>query len=185
MYRELNKYLPIQPKDSVLSDIGIEFKAGRSMRIRLLVGESRMARILHIDDEQGMRRLVEHRLGKQGHEIFNAENGKIGVEKAQELLPDLILMDVDMPVMDGYEATSSLRRLGYKGYITAFTASERMPDLANAIVGGCDDFIPKPVTDEFEAQITAILEKVMQRQSKPGDDDEDDFFDDLDEFLDD
>ena len=145
-----------------------------------------MAKILHIDDEPGMRRLVKHRLSKQGHEIFGAENGKIGVEKATELQPDLILMDVDMPVMDGYEATSSLRRLGYTGYITAFTASERMPDLANAIVGGCDDFIPKPVTDAFEDQVEAILAKIAARESGGGvEEDNDDFFNDLDDFLDD
>lgn len=133
-----------------------------------------MSVILHVDDDEVMRKLVAGYLTDLGHEVVSAENGLEGMKMAEQMSPDLILMDIDMPVLDGYAATQQLRGKGYKGLIAALTGSERVRDLANAVVAGCDDFIPKPLTNEFPELVTAILEKEDETNSMM----EDDFFDD-------
>lgn len=133
-----------------------------------------MSVILHVDDDEVMRKLVAGYLTDLGHEVVSAENGLEGMKMAEQMSPDLILMDIDMPVLDGYAATQQLRGKGYKGLIAALTGSERVRDLANAVVAGCDDFIPKPLTNEFPELVTAILEKEDETDSMM----EDDFFDD-------
>ncbi|WP_020400512.1 response regulator [Kordiimonas gwangyangensis] len=133
-----------------------------------------MSVILHVDDDEVMRKLVAGYLTDLGHEVVSAENGLEGMKMAEQMSPDLILMDIDMPVLDGYAATQQLRGKGYKGLIAALTGSERVRDLANAVVAGCDDFIPKPLTNEFPELVTAILEKEDETDNAM----EDDFFDD-------
>lgn len=137
-----------------------------------------MSLILHVDDDDVIRQLVANHLEKAGHRVVSAENGLDGMKLAQEIGPDLILMDIDMPVLDGYEATQRLRGNGYKGMIAALTGSERVRDLANAVVAGCDDFIPKPLTDEFAGLVEDILcrqEEIKAGAGKAAA--EDDFFD--------
>jgi len=137
-----------------------------------------MSLILHVDDDDVIRQLVASYLEKAGHKVVSAANGLDGMKLAEEIGPDLILMDIDMPVLDGYEATQRLRGNGYKGMIAALTGSERVRDLANAVVAGCDDFIPKPLTDEFAGLVDEILnrkEQIKADAKKAGTDD--DFFD--------
>ena len=136
-----------------------------------------MSVILHVDDDEVMRKLVTGYLTDLGHEVVSAENGLEGMKMAEQMSPDLILMDIDMPVLDGYAATQQLRSKGYKGLIAALTGSERVKDLANAVVAGCDDFIAKPLTNEFPALVTAILKREGETSS-PDAMTEDDFFDD-------
>ncbi|MBL4789094.1 MAG: response regulator [Kordiimonadaceae bacterium] len=118
-----------------------------------------MSLILHVDDDRVMRNLVSEYLTDAGYEVVSAENGQEGMEIAEKIIPDLILMDIDMPVLDGYAATQKLRGHGYSGLIAALTGSERVRDLANALVAGCDDFIPKPLTKNFPDQVKAILDR--------------------------
>lgn len=135
-----------------------------------------MSLILHVDDDTVMRNLVSGYLTDLGHEVVSAENGLEGMKLAEDIGPDLILMDIDMPVLDGYAATQQLREKGYHGLIAAVTGSERVKDLANAVVAGCDDFIPKPLGDNFPDLVKLILE----RRDAISDEElmtEDDFFD--------
>ena len=96
---------------------------------------------------------------KTDWEIIEAENGKIAVELAFEHQPDLILMDMHMPVMDGHEATRYLRKEGYKGKITALSASVMQNENQRAIEDGCDFFISKPINRDFIATLSEMLEK--------------------------
>lgn len=136
--------------------------------------------ILHIDDDSLFRKIVAGRLQKLGYAVYSAMDGADGVARAQELKPDLVLTDIDMPHMDGYEATASLRQLHYEGIIVALTGSDRMRDVTNAILAGCDDFISKPLDDSFEAQFTAIVQRQTERRARHDDDGalENDLFED-------
>lgn len=136
-----------------------------------------MSLILHVDDDAVIRQLVAGYLTDLGHEVVSAENGLEGMKLADEIGPDLILMDIDMPVLDGYEATQRLRDQGYKGLIAALTGSERVKDLANAVVAGCDDFIPKPLNDHFPDLVKTILEKKDEIRAQTSSQIEDELFD--------
>lgn len=117
-----------------------------------------MAEILIVEDEELLAEMLSLRLGTQGHTIHLAVNGRDGVDKAQELNPDLVLMDMHMPVMNGKDATKTLRGHGYEGLIVAVTASARTEELGTALEVGCDDCITKPIGRDFEGRIAEILE---------------------------
>lgn len=107
-------------------------------------------RVLLADDVAVNRKLVSVFLGKAGAKVEMAENGRIALEKGTEAMIsgkpfDLILMDIQMPEMDGYTATAELRKAGYKGPIVALTASAMVSDREKCIRAGCDEFITKPV----------------------------------------
>lgn len=76
---------------------------------------------------------------------------------ALDLPYDLILMDMHMPVMDGHEATRKLREVGYTGLIVAVTASVMSQESEAAIKSGCDNYINKPVTEDFEQKVEDLL----------------------------
>ncbi|HID99285.1 MAG TPA: response regulator [Thiotrichaceae bacterium] len=117
-----------------------------------------MTTILLVDDDEKIKRMLTRRLKKAGYEIHTAENGKIGVEKVLELQPNLTLMDMHMPIMNGYEAASALREKGYSGVIIALTASAMADDVHKSIKAGCNYFISKPIGIDFEKKIRDILE---------------------------
>lgn len=117
-----------------------------------------MKRILLVEDDESIANMIVRRLKKAGHDIHTAENGKIGVEMALDLKPDLVLMDMHMPVMDGHEATSTLRGQGYNGLICALTASAMSEDAKYSLQEGCDYFISKPMGSDFEDRVLKILE---------------------------
>ncbi|MCG6553694.1 MAG: response regulator [Candidatus Magnetominusculus sp. LBB02] len=118
-----------------------------------------MAKILIVDDDVDITKMLVRRLKKAGHEVHTAENGKVGVETALSIAPALTLMDMHMPVMDGYEASRTLRAKGFTGIIVALTASAMASDKNKSIEAGCDYFIPKPFGSDFEGALSAILEK--------------------------
>src|SRR5690606_41839024 len=99
-----------------LSQSGWQARRDR-YNLRCPQGENRMARILIVDDSpsqlMGIRRIVE----KLGHEAVTAEDGAAGVRAAQEHLPDLILMDVVMPNLNGFQATRTIKRDAATGHI--------------------------------------------------------------------
>ena len=103
-------------------------------------------RILIIDDDENIRRLVSFNLSLDGHEIIMAENGKKGFKTAKSEMPDLILLDVMMPVMDGIETCKKLKSDPQTKNIPVFmlSAKGQMKDLDEAFDAGADNYITKP-----------------------------------------
>jgi CheY-like chemotaxis protein len=115
-------------------------------------------RILIAEDHPDNREMLMRRLERRGYEVHVAENGAEAVEKATQISPDLILMDISMPVMSGIEATRMLRQnpdvAGVK--IVALTAHAMDSARRECMDAGCDDFATKPV--DF-AGLMALIER--------------------------
>lgn len=107
-------------------------------------------KILVVEDNEDNRRILVYRLKKIGDfEIREATNGQEALDSVQQDAPDLIFMDLKMPVMDGWEATKRIRELpvGSKVRIIALTAQAMAGDEEKALAIGCDDYLAKPVVD--------------------------------------
>jgi two-component system cell cycle response regulator DivK len=116
--------------------------------------------ILIVEDSEFNRRLLEAVLAPYHYRLLLAEDGESGVDLAQAEQPDLILMDVLLPGIDGYEATRHLRAdPATRGLvIVALTASSSSEEQELALVSGCDGYIPKPIdTRAFPEQIRRFL----------------------------
>ena len=101
--------------------------------------------ILVVDDTPANQMLMEMVLKKAGFQVSTAVNGKVGVDKAGSQHFDLILMDMQMPVMDGYEAVLLLRKNGFMGPIIALTANTMTGEMDKCIAVGCDEYMAKPI----------------------------------------
>jgi len=112
-----------------------------------------MARVLLVEDEEIIRQLVTIRLEMAGHEIAYAEDGKAGMEAALAETPDLVLMDMNMPVMGGSDAVAGLREQGYEGRVVALTASTDRAENEKALAAGFDAIMKKPIDSDFEALV--------------------------------
>ncbi|MBU3917109.1 response regulator [bacterium] len=123
-------------------------------------------KILLIEDNEQIRKMLNRKFRKTDWEIHEAENGQVGVEAAFKLQPDLILMDMHMPVMDGHEATRFLRANKYRGKIAALTASVMHSDNKEALKDGCDYFIQKPIAKDFLSQIKDILDRPNEHKDE-------------------
>ncbi|MES9967277.1 MAG: response regulator [Sedimenticola sp.] len=115
-----------------------------------------MADILLVEDPM-IRKMISLRLRTRGHQVDEAENGKLGMEAALSNSYDLVLLDMHMPVMDGYDAARNLRAQNYTGIIIAVTASAMSEETSLAIDAGCNHFIPKPIGPDFEQKIEAVM----------------------------
>lgn len=115
-------------------------------------------RILIAEDHPDNREMLTRRLERRGYEVHCAENGAIAVEMAKTCAPDLILMDISMPVMSGIEATRVIRQTPEveQVKIVALTAHAMESARRECMEAGCDDFATKPV--DF-AGLVALIEK--------------------------
>jgi two-component system cell cycle response regulator DivK len=106
-----------------------------------------MAKILLVEDQEMNRDMLSRRLKKRGYEVAIAVDGAEGVEKARAESPDLILMDMSLPVMDGWEVTRILKGDGATRSIpvVALTAHAMSTDRDKALEAGCDAYETKPV----------------------------------------
>ncbi|KQO12448.1 response regulator [Paenibacillus sp. Leaf72] len=121
-----------------------------------------MNTVLLIEDNEMNRDMLSRRLERKGYRIITAEDGRQGVDLAEEVLPDLILMDLSLPVLDGWEATRMLKSSALTKHIPviALTAHAMTNDEDKAYQAGCDDFDTKPVVlERLLEKMKAALEK--------------------------
>ncbi len=121
-----------------------------------------MPKILLVEDNEMNRDMLTRRLSRNGFEIVAAVDGQQGVDLAASEKPDLILMDMSLPVMDGLEATRRIKADAATRAIPiiALTANAMVEDREKAMAAGCDDFDTKPV------ELPRLLEKI--RAKLPG-----------------
>ena len=115
-----------------------------------------MPRILIVEDNEDNRDALSRRLRRRGFEVLMAVDGRAGVEAARDDAPDLILMDMNMPELDGWEATRQIKALPERATtpIIALTAHAMSGDRERALAAGCTDYHAKPV--EFEKLMAQI-----------------------------
>ncbi|MFI4875361.1 MAG: ATP-binding protein, partial [Blastopirellula sp. JB062] len=127
------------------------------------VHEKISGRILLVEDGPDNRRLIRFLLTKAGAQVSIAENGKLGLDAALQAWRsgkpyDVILMDMQMPVMDGYMAAAQVRKAGYSGPIIALTAHAMRGDIDKCLSAGCDAYLPKPI--ERKTFLTEIASRI-------------------------
>jgi two-component system cell cycle response regulator DivK len=119
-------------------------------------------RILYIEDNPENRMLMRRVLMAEGYEVEEATDGQSGMQKAAASPPDLILMDINLPEIDGYEVTARLKQLpNMSGVpIIAVTANVMKGDREKTLAAGCDGYIQKPIDiDLLPSQIESFLKK--------------------------
>lgn len=102
-------------------------------------------KVLVVDDSEDNRFLISRMLTKRGAEVHVAENGAAGVERALSEDFSIVLMDINMPEMDGYTATQKLREAGYDKPVIALTAHATLEARQLGIEAGCSDHVTKPI----------------------------------------
>lgn len=117
-----------------------------------------MSRILIIEDNEMNRDMLKRRLVRKGFDVLLAVDGEEGIKVATEQLPDLILMDIRLPDMNGWDATRILKAANDTAAIPiiALTANATEEDRKRSLEAGCDDFDTKPV------RLPILLEKIEQ-----------------------
>lgn len=113
-------------------------------------------KILYVEDNDDNVYMLKPRLERKGYEVLIAVDGKEGIYLAKNRNPDLILMDLDLPIIDGWEASKQLKKDPKTKHIPIIALSARVmeEDRIKAIDAGCDDFDSKPV--DFDSLITKI-----------------------------
>ena len=127
-------------------------------------------RVLLVDDSRSASVIFSARLSQFGHEVFCAENGAVAVEKFKALAPDLVLMDIEMPVMDGFAATNLIRQFEASQasawtpiiFLTAVATTE---NFVTSVDAGGDDLLPKTVPEEvLRTKLVAVDRVARLRQ---------------------
>src|SRR3954468_23268526 len=117
-----------------------------------------MSKVLLVEDNEMNRDMLSRRLIRQGFEVIVAVDGGEGISKAKEILPDIVLMDMSLPVVDGWEATRQLKADDHTRAIPviALTAHAMAGDRDKAMEAGCDDYDTKPI------ELPRLLEKMRR-----------------------
>lgn len=123
-----------------------------------------MPKILLVEDNEMNRDMLSRRLERKGYDVVIAVDGREGLDMAREHSPDLILMDMSLPVLDGWEATRQLKAAPATKEIPviALTAHAMSGDRDKALEAGCDDYDTKPV------ELPRLLEKMSTLLTKKG-----------------
>jgi DNA-binding response OmpR family regulator len=125
-----------------------------------------MSRILIIEDELPMRTVLQDYLEAQGHRVLTATDGEAGLKRALEEKPDLVLLDIMMPRLDGWAVCAELRRVGNTTPVLMLTAKGQVHDRVTGLDAGADDYLVKPFsTEELLARVRALLRRT-QRQTR-------------------
>ena len=133
------------------------------MEIQTSMGE----RILVVDDDTQLLRLIHLSLQKQGFSVFTATNGKDGLSLFHQIAPDIVILDIMMPGMDGWEVCNRLRQVSSVPIIL-LTALDSEQNIVDGLMGGADDYLVKPFTTaELRARVVALLRRARIRHDRP------------------
>jgi two-component system response regulator MprA len=117
-------------------------------------------RVLVVEDDDGVRESLRRALTLGGWEVLSAEGGQVGLFKARNEHPDVIVLDIGMPDIDGLEVCSALRRDGNRTPILMLTAREAVSDRIAGLDAGADDYLPKPFdVGELQARLRALMRR--------------------------
>ncbi|MFM7808586.1 MAG: response regulator, partial [Planctomycetota bacterium] len=124
-------------------------------------------RVLLVEDGEDNQRLLTHHLTRAGMQVTVAVNGREAVDLALASRRtgrpfDMVLMDMQMPELDGYEATAQLRTEGWKGPIVALTAHAMAGDRERCLTAGCDDYLSKPIDRD---RLLDLVRRVVSRRA--------------------
>jgi two-component system, cell cycle response regulator DivK len=122
-----------------------------------------MVKILYVEDNEDNLYMMSNRLTRRGYEVILARDGAEGIAMAGSEAPELILMDLSLPVIDGWEATRRLKAEALTRHIPviALSAHAMAGDREKAIAAGCDDYDTKPV------ELPRLLEKIAALLARP------------------
>jgi two-component system KDP operon response regulator KdpE len=136
-------------------DMSVHLNSAKRYRLRSVMTE----KILIIDDHRPMLRLIRALLEPDGYAIFTAQNGSEGLDLFNQTAPDLVILDVMMPGMDGWEVCRRLRKTSAVPIIF-LTALGSEDDIVTGLKDGADDYLTKPIRkDELRARVTAALRR--------------------------
>ncbi len=127
-----------------------------------------MERILIIEDEPPMRTALADLLAAEGYRVLTAADGESGLQRALAEKPDLILLDIMMPKLDGFAVCAELRRLSNAVPVLMLTAKGQIEDRVPGLDVGADDYLVKPFsTEELLARVRALLRRVERKTKSP------------------
>jgi PleD family two-component response regulator len=137
----------------------------------MITPDSSPHRILVVDDEPHIVQILKFTLEREGYQVFTAENGKVALDKVREAQPHLVLLDVMMPVMDGYEVCRKMREDFKMNQIPIIMLSAKGDDRARVVglEGGANDYLVKPYSnDELLLRVKNVLEwNIKQKEANP------------------
>jgi len=125
--------------------------------------------ILIVEDDAGIQMILRDALTSQGYQVTTADDGMKGLELARELKPALIILDVMLPLMDGFEVCRKIRKEGIVSPILMLTVKDEELDKVLGLELGADDYVTKPFSlKELTARIKALLRRVEDYQEEMG-----------------
>ena len=121
-----------------------------------------MTKLLLVEDHEELWDFLSRRLRKRGFEVVLAHDGRQALDSVSAEAPDLVLLDMDLPVMDGWTVARTLRAQADTTPIIALTAHAMSGDREKALAAGCDDYHAKPV--DFGRLLTQVDEVLLRRE---------------------
>ena len=126
------------------------------------------SRLLIVEDELPMRTALKDCLEGEGYRVLTAADGEVGLERALKEKPDLILLDIMLPRLDGFALCAELRRLSLDVPVLMLTAKGQVQDRVTGLDAGADDYLVKPFsTDELLARVRALLRRTRRSGRTP------------------
>src|ERR1041385_7726105 len=127
-----------------------------------------MSRLLIIEDELPMRTALKDCLEADGYRVLTASDGAVGLERALKEKPDLVLLDIMLPKLDGYALCAELRRIADHVPVLMLTGKSQVDDRVSGLDAGADDYLVKPFsTDELLARVRALLRRTRRQGHAP------------------
>ena len=125
-----------------------------------------MTKLLLVEDHEELWDFLSRRLRRRGFEVVLAHNGQQALDQVAAETPDLVLLDMDLPLIDGWTVARTLRRGQNRVPIIALTAHAMTGDRAKALEAGCDDYHPKPV--DFSLLLQQVDDALLRREEADG-----------------